>query len=241
MKILSWVTLMVLSFGLFAQDAEDRQIMSLLQNKQYTHILNTPKGKLGGVLIFNKNGIAGIAASRDHMLGLAPNQITVYDRKGKNTAMKPDIIHEQKYYTGLIIHDESGRLGAPAINAKGPSAVVRFDSRSNTGVRALSMNGLGAVSGLVIGKVSLGALSGKVNGAGTRGGDKYKLYKQFPLGAVIARVNGNPITAAQAVGGANYSDEVAFFRVEGLQGDLDLVINDTQTSNNKGEFSVMFQ
>ncbi len=237
MRLVLLLTFLLLAFNAFSMDAEDKEILTLLDGKRYTHLLQSPKGTLGAVNIYRENGIVALAVKKDVLMAVKPKDIMVYNIKRKPTYIQPEMSWDGKYYGVVVVIDPKNKLGNPITKIKSGLRVFQYDSKSGAELPTIALNKTKKYELMFLGKVKIGMLS-KVTAAGKKAGAKHKLYTNMPLGALVARIDGKPWKTPVDLKDSSVKD-VAVTRISSTEGKLGFIINDKETRNNKGSFYIL--
>ncbi len=249
MKFLICITISILfSSSAFSQDAEDKEVLKRIAEDNYTHIVKTPKGNLKGHMVFKKNGVAQIVLKKDYLLGLDVKKVKVAKKGGRHW-IKADLITDAKFLGVIMLRDPNNYLGEienPIASIQAKTEVYVYNGKRPNGLPLFESNGK-KESLFVLGKVKLGAFSGWVSAEGKKGKAKYKIFPDLPLGMLVGRVNsGKPELVSiqlkklhQHAQSKMVSSAVALMLIEGKKGKIDVILNDSQTKNNKGSFYIV--
>lgn len=242
------VILIICSSIAYSQDSEDKEVLELLRQEKTDVIVKSTKGSNRGVLIHNKNGIAVVAVKKDLLLASKIKEVRVYSTNVKETMMvkkvasfTPDILMEGKFYGSIILRDEKGQLGLPSL-VKNPIKIniQKYNGKMATGLK-LNLNRAKENLLMFIGKVKLGTFAGSANASGKKGKTKYKVYEAAQFGALVIRESGVPKWSPQIPSFGVYSDSVAFAKIPKGKDSIDLLINDKDTKNNKGNIYIIYK
>jgi hypothetical protein len=247
MKLLLLLFTLLVSTFSFAQDAEDKEVLKLLNSNAGDIVINSPKGIVNGVLVFNKNGVAGVSVKKDVLLGLKPEKVFIQRKvnKGKASArtetLPADMIVDGKYYGQILLRDPKGILGASSMPNIGDKVeIVKYDGKRATGL-PLSVNPKKETVLFFFGKIKLGMFAGKANAGGKKGKDKYKIIPSQPYGALVLRQNSAPYISPMTFDSGNATDDVALVKIDNFKTPLDVILNDVKTRDNSGEIYIMWQ
>lgn len=245
MKFLILLLTVSLSFTAFGKKTkEDKEIIALLDSENYTHVLETPRGNHKAIMVFKENGLAAVLAKKDVLMGVNPVSMKVY-KKGSKKGVRPDIAFDGKHYGSVMAVDQRNLLGPPISLKHDKSSkkmsVFSFDGKKADALKTIKLNPKKKYMVVFVGKVKLGTFAGKVNASGKKGKVKYKVFKDYPLGALVARVKGSYIGSPKEIKSNHQTDNVAFMSIAGQKGILEFLINDRETKNNKGQFKVLIR